>query len=84
MCAGGCGRFVGNDGGIPGLVKLIEIKYVEEGVYAAQENAACTLWHLANLPKNRIIIASSGGIAPLVAMLSEDGEIALSAAASHC
>ena len=63
------------DGGIPGMVKLLEIKYIEEGVYQAQEYCACTLWHLAGLPRNRELIASSAGIPPLVGMLSEEGEL---------
>lgn len=40
----------------------------------AQEHAARALWHLASSAETQAAIAESGGIAPLVAMLSAEGQ----------
>lgn len=66
---------IGSNGCVPPLVKLLDIKFVEEGVYDAQRISCCALWHLASLPKNREAIAQAGAIAPLVTMLAESGQL---------
>ena len=60
-------------GAIPPLVKLLEVKYKEDGVLEAQRWSAMALWHLATLAKNRVLIESAKGIRPLIGMLADEG-----------
>ena len=55
--------------GIPPLVQLVSYGSIE-----AQESAARALWHLASSNEAKEAIAESGGIGPLVSMLSVEDE----------
>ena len=55
--------------GIPPLVQLVSYGSIE-----AQESAARALWHLASSTEAKEAIAESGGIGPLVGMLSVEDE----------
>ena len=61
-------REIRKENGIPAIVALMSDK---KATPLAKENAAAALWHLALDEENRDLIASSNGIAPLVALLSD-------------
>ena len=66
---------IGTNGAVSPLVKLLEIKFVEEGVFEAQEYSACALWHLAGRIENRNRMANAVSVQPLVLMLGAEGEL---------
>ena len=66
---------IAKSSGIPPLIQL-----VRKSSPLAQDYAARTLWHLASQPEYQELIMTSGGIRPLVGMLSADSTPELPAA----